>query len=204
MLEQIGVNKMKKLLAMVLSLTLINSYVSAEGFNYDYIVANAGTTSSTAIDRNLGIGLSKSIHSNVALRANVNHRQGKWVANGSIREQTGIRLELESIYHRDIGANTDILVTLGYSYEDTKTTNISSYKLEAHAASLGIRQSLTDTIEGEIQYALMNSESNSSIQQVYTNLMFKISSNMSIGAKYMRNMTGADFNQTGIIIRRKF
>ena len=204
MLEQIGVNGMKKLLAMVISLTLINSYVSAEGFNYDYIVANAGTTSSTAIDRNLGIGLSKSIHSNVALRANVNHRQGKWVANGSIREQTGIRLELESIYHRDIGANTDILVTLGYSYEDTKTTNISSYKLEAHAASLGIRQSLTDTIEGEIQYALMNSESNSSIQQVYTNLMFKISSNMSIGAKYMRNMTGADFNQTGIIIRRKF
>ena len=204
MLEQIGVIGMKKLLAMVISLTLINSYVSAEGFNYDYIVANAGTTSSTAIDRNLGIGLSKSIHSNVALRANVNHRQGKWVANGSIREQTGIRLELESIYHRDIGANTDILVTLGYSYEDTKTTNISSYKLEAHAASLGIRQSLTDTIEGEIHYALMNSESNSSIRQVYTNLMFKISSNMSIGAKYMRNMTGADFNQTGIIIRRKF
>ena len=204
MLEQLGVNRMKKLLAMVISLTLINSYVSAEGFNYDYIVANAGTTSSTAIDRNLGIGLSKSIHSNVALRANVNHRQGKWVANGSIREQTGIRLELESIYHRDIGANTDILVTLGYSYEDTKTTNISSYKLEAHAASLGIRQSLTDTIEGEIQYALMNSESNSSIRQIYTNLMFKISTNMSIGAKYMRNMTGADFNQTGIIIRRKF
>ena len=204
MLKQIGVNGMKKLLAMVISLTLINSYVSAEGFNYDYIVANAGTTSSTAIDRNLGIGLSKSIHSNVALRANVNHRQGKWVANGSIREQTGIRLELESIYHRDIGANTDILVTLGYSYEDTKTTNISSYKLEAHAASLGIRQSLTDTIEGEIQYALMNSESNSSIRQIYTNLMFKISTNMSIGAKYMRNMTGADFNQTGIIIRRKF
>jgi hypothetical protein len=204
MLEQIGVNGMKKLLAMVISLTLINSYVSAEGFNYDYIVANAGTTSSTAIDRNLGIGLSKSIHSNVALRANVNHRQGKWVANGSIREQTGIRLELESIYHRDIGANTDILVTLGYSYEDTKTTNISSYKLEAHAASLGIRQSLTDTIEGEIQYALMNSESNSSIRQIYTNLIFKISTNMSIGAKYMRNMTGADFNQTGIIIRRKF
>ena len=195
---------MKKLLTMVISLTLINSYVSAEGFNYDYIVANVGTTSSTAIDRKLGIGLSKSIHSNVALRANVNHRQGKWVANGSIREQTGIRLELESIYHRDIGANTDILVTLGYSYEDTKTTNISSYKLEAHAASLGIRQSLTDTIEGEIQYVLMNSESNSSIRQVYTNLMFKISTNMSIGAKYMRNMTGADFNQTGIIIRRKF
>jgi hypothetical protein len=195
---------MKKLLATVISLTLISSYVSAEGFNYDYIVANAGTTSSTAIDRNLGIGLSKSIHSNVALRANVNHRQGKWVANGSIREQTGIRLELESIYHRDIGANTDILVTLGYSYEDTKTTNISSYKLEAHAASLGIRQSLTDTIEGEIQYALMNSESNSSIRQVYTNLMFKISTNMSIGAKYMRNITGADFNQTGIIIRREF
>jgi len=195
---------MKKLLTMVISLTLINSYVSAEGFNYDYIVANAGTTSSTAIDRNLGIGLSKSIHSNVALRANVNHRQGKWVANGSIREQTGIRLELESIYHRDIGANTDILVTLGYSYEDTKTTNISSYKLEAHAASLGIRQSLTDTIEGEIQYALMNSESNSSIQQVYTNLMFKISPSISIGAKYMRNITGADFNQTGIIIKRKF
>ena len=52
---------MKKLLAMVISLTLINSYVSAEGFNYDYVQANAGTTSSTAIDRNLGIGLSKSI-----------------------------------------------------------------------------------------------------------------------------------------------
>ena len=204
MLEQPGVNGMKKLLAMVISLTLINSYVSAEGFNYDYIVVNAGTTSSTAIDRKLGIGLSKSIHSNVALRANVNYRQGKWIANGSIREQTGISLDLEGIYHRDIGVNTDVLVTLGYSYEDTKTTNISSSKLESHAASLGIRQSLTDTIEGEIHYALMNSESNSSIRQVYTSLMFKISTNMSIGAKYMRNMTGADFNQTGIIIRRKF
>jgi len=204
MLEQLGVNRMKKLLAMVISLTLINSYVSAEGFNYDYIVANAGTTSSTAIDRKYGIGLSKSIHSNLAMRANVNHRQGKWIANGSIREQTGISLDLEGIYHRDIGANTDVLVTLGYSYEDTKTTNISSYKLEYHAAGLGIRQSLTDTIEGEIQYVLMNSEANSSIRQLYTNLMFKISTNMSIGAKYMRNMTGADFNQTGIIIRRKF
>ena len=195
---------MKKLLAMVLSLTLINSYVSAEGFNYDYIVANAGTTSSTAIDRKLGIGLSKSIHSNVALRANVNHRHGEWVASGSQRKQTGKRLELEGIYHRDIGANTDVLFTLGYSYEDTKTTNISSSKLEYHAASLGIRQSLTDTIEAEIQYALMNTESNPSIRQVYTNLMFKISPSISIGAKYMRNITGADFNQTGIIIKRKF
>jgi len=204
MLEQPGVNGMKKLLAMVISLTLINSYVSAEGFNYDYIVVNAGTTSSTAIDRKLGIGLSKSIHSNVALRANVNHRQGKWIANGSIREQTGISLDLEGIYHRYIGANTDVLFTLGYSYEDTKTTNISSSKLEYHAASLGIRQSLTDTIEAEIQYALMNTESNPSIRQVYTNLMFKISPSISIGAKYMRNITGADFNQTGIIIKRKF
>ena len=195
---------MKKLLAMVISLTLINSYVSAEGFNYDYIQANAGTTSSTAIDRNLGISLSKSFHSNVALRANVNHRHGEWVASGSQRKQTGKRLELEGIYHRGIGANTDVLVTLGYSYEDTKTTNISSSKLEYHAASLGIRQSLTDTIEAEIQYAFMNTESNPSIRQVYTNLMFKISPSISIGAKYMRNITGADFNQTGIIIRREF
>ena len=204
MLEQLGVNRMKKLLATVISLTLISSYVSAEGFNYDYIQANAGTTSSTAIDRNLGISLSKSIHSNVALRANVNHRHGEWVASGSQRKQTGKRLELEGIYHRDIGANTDILLTLGYSYEDAKTTNISSYKLEAHAASLGIRQSLTDTIEGEIHYALMNSESNSNIRQVYTSLMFKISTNMSLGGKYMKNISGADFNQTGIFIRRKF
>jgi hypothetical protein len=195
---------MKKLLAMVISLTLINNYVSAEDFNYDYIQANAGTTSSTAIDRNLGIGLSKSIHSNIALGVDVNHRHGEWVTNGNQQKQTGTRLELRGIYHRGIGANTDVLVALGYSYEDTKTTNISSYKLEAHAASLGIRQSLTDTIEGEIHYALMNSESNSSIRQVYTNLMFKISTNMSIGAKYMRNITGADFNQSGLFIRREF
>ena len=50
----------------------------------------------------------------------------------------------------------------------------------------------------------MNSESNSSIRQVYTSLMFKISTNMSIGAKYMRNITGADFNQSGLFIRREF
>ena len=193
-----------KLFIITIFLTLLGNASNAENFNYDYIQANAGITSSTAIDRNLGISLSKSMHSNVALRANVNHRHGEWVASGSQRKQTGKRLELEGIYHRGIGANTDVLVTLGYSYEDTKTTNISSSKLESHAASLGIRQSLTDTIEGEIHYALMNSESNSSIRQVYTNLMFKISSNMSIGAKYMRNMTGADFNQTWIIIRRKF
>ena len=193
-----------KLFIITIFLTLLGNASNAENFNYDYIQANAGITSSTAIDRNLGISLSKSMHSNVALRANVNHRHGEWVASGSQRKQTGKRLELEGIYHRGIGANTDVLVTLGYSYEDTKTTNISSSKLEYHAAGLGIRQSLTDAIEGEIQYVLMNSESNSSIRQVYTNLMFKISTNMSIGAKYMRNMTGADFNQTGIIIRRKF
>ena len=193
-----------KLFIITIFLTLLGNASNAENFNYDYIQANAGITSSTAIDRNLGISLSKSIHSNVALRANVTHRHGEWVASGSQRKQTGKRLALEGIYHRGIGANTDVLVTLGYSYEDTKTTNISSSKLESHAASLGIRQSLTDTIEGEIHYALMNSESNSSIRQVYTSLMFKISTNMSIGAKYMRNITGADFNQTGIIIRRKF
>lgn len=77
---------------------------------------------------------------------------------------------LESIYYRGIGTNTDVLVALGYSYKDVKTISISSSRFKAYMATLGIIQSLADTIEGEIHFAFTASESNLIIRQIHTSL----------------------------------
>ena len=121
MLEQLGVNRMKKLLAMVISLTLINSYVSAEGFNYDYVQARIGTTNSQATDELYIIEVSKSVHENIAVRGGLGYRYGDWNLTGKYKEQTSLGITAETIFHQELTTNTDILLSVGYSNTDYKS-----------------------------------------------------------------------------------
>ena len=109
---------MKKLLAMVISLTLINSYVSAEGFNYDYIQARIGTTNSKATDELYIIEVSKSVHENLALRGGLAYRHGDWNLTGRVKEQTSTQITAEAIFHQELSTYTDILLSVGYSKSD--------------------------------------------------------------------------------------
>ena len=100
---------MKKLLAMVISFTFINNFVSAEGFNYDYLQARIGTTNSRATDELYIIEASKAVHENIALRGGLAYRQGDWNLTGRVKEQTSSQITAEIIFHKDVTNNSDIL-----------------------------------------------------------------------------------------------
>ena len=208
---------MKKLLAMVISFTLINSYVSAEGFNYDYIQARIGTTNSKATDELFIIEVSKSVHENIALRGGLDYSHGDWNLTGRVKEQTSIQITAEAIFHQELTANTDILLNVGYSNTDYKNTcktivtghicTTSSSTLKNHeyyGVSLGIRQKLSDSIEAELYYAGVKANSSPTINLVHLSLMKELTSKLSIGANYRWNTNGADFNQSEVVLRRKF
>ena len=208
---------MKKLLAMVISLTLINSYVSAEGFNYDYIQARIGTTNSKATDELFIIEVSKSVHENIALRGGLAYRHGDWNLTGRVKEQTSTQITAEAIFHQELTANTDILLSVGYSNTEYKSTcktivtghicTTSSTTLnnhEAYGGGLGIRQRLSESIEAELFYAGITTSGNPTVNQVHLSLLKEISDKLSIGANYRWNTNGADFNQSEVVIRRSF
>ena len=208
---------MKKLLAMVISLTLINSYVSAEGFNYDYIQARIGTTNSKATDELFIIEVSKSVHENLALRGGLAYRHGDWNLTGRVKEQTSTQITAEAIFHQELTANTDILLSVGYSNTEYKSTcktivtghicTASSTTLnnhEAYGGGLGIRQRLSESIEAELFYAGITTSGNPTVNQVHLSLLKEISDKLSIGANYRWNTNGADFNQSEVVLRRKF
>ena len=208
---------MKKLLAMVLSLTLINSYVSAEGFNYDYVQARTGTTNSKATDELFIIEVSKSVHENIALRGGLAYRHGDWNLTGRVKEQTSTQITAEAIFHQELTANTDILLSVGYSNTEYKSTcktivtghicTNSSTTLnnhEAYGGGLGIRQRLSESIEAELFYAGITTSGNPTVNQVHLSLLKEISDKLSIGANYRWNTNGADFNQSELVLRRKF
>ena len=208
---------MKKLLAMVISLTLINSYVSAEGFNYDYMQARIGTTNSKATDELFIIEVSKSVHENIALRGGLAYRHGDWNLTGRVKEQTSTQITAEAIFHQELTANTDILLSVGYSNTEYKSTcktivtghicTNSSTTLKNHeyyGVSLGIRQRLSDSIEAELHYAGVKANNSPTINQVHLSLLKELTSKLSIGANYRWNTNGADFNQSEVVIRRSF
>ena len=217
MSEEIGMNGMKRLLAMVISLTLINSYVSAEGFNYDYIQARTGTTNSKATDELFIIEVSKSLHENIALRGGLAYRHGDWNLTGRVKEQTSTEITAEAIFHQELTANTDILLSVGYSNTDYKNTckiivtghicTTSSTTLKNHeyyGVSLGIRQRLSDSIEAELHYAGVKANNSPTINQVHLSLLKELTSKLSIGANYRWNTNRNDFDQSEIVLRRKF
>ena len=208
---------MKKFLAMVISLTLINSYVSAEGFNYDYIQARIGTTNSKATDELFIIEASKSVHENLALRGGLAYRHGDWNLTGRVKEQTSTQITAEAIFHQELTANTDILLSVGYSNTEYKSTcktivtghicTTSSTTLKNHeyyGVSLGIRQRLSDSIEAELYYGGVKANNSPTINLVHLSLMKELTSKLSIGANYRWNTNGADFNQSELVLRRKF
>ena len=98
---------------MVISLTLINSYVSAEGFNYDYIQARIGTTNSRATDELYIIEVSKSVHENIAVRGGLGYSYGDWNLTGKYKEQSSLNITAEAIFHQELRTNTDILLSVG-------------------------------------------------------------------------------------------
>ena len=208
---------MKKLLAMVISFTFINNFVSAEGFNYDYLQARIGTTNSRATDELYIIEASKAVHENIALRGGLAYRQGDWNLTGRVKEQTSSQITAEIIFHKDVTTKADILVSIGYSNTDFKNTcktidtghicTSSTIKLnnyENYGASLGIRYQLSDSIETEFHYAGITSSGNPTVNQVHLSLLKEFSDKLSIGANYRWNTNGADFNQSEVVIRRSF
>ncbi|MDB4071640.1 hypothetical protein N9512_04185 [Amylibacter sp.] len=208
---------MKKLLAMVISLTLINNYVSAEGFNYDYVQARIGTTNSQAIDELYIIEVSKSVHENIAVRGGLGYSYGDWNLSGKYKEQSSMNITAEAIFHQELRANTDILLSVGYSNSDYKSTCVttaahyicsaSTTRLNNHeyyGVSLGIRQRLSDSIEAELHYAGVKANNIPSINQVHLSLMKEITSKLSIGANYRWNTNLNDFNQSEVVLRRQF
>jgi len=208
---------MKKLLAMVISFTFINNFVSAEGFNYDYLQARIGTTNSRATDELYIIEASKAVHENIALRGGLAYRQGDWNLTGRVKEQTSSQITAEIIFHKDVTNNSDILLSVGYSNTEYKSTcetivtghicTTSSTTLKNHeyyGVSLGIRQRLSDSIEAELHYAGVKANNSPTINQVHLSLLKELTSKLSIGANYRWNTNRNDFDQSEIVLRRKF
>ena len=198
---------------------LLGSTANAETFNYDYIQARIGTTSSTAIDELYTVEISKGIYKNIAVRGGFAYRNGDWLSSGSINEQSSRQFTAEVIFHKGVTSSTDFLVHLGYSNTDGKSTYLtnnftgktitSSYaynNIEHFGASLGIRQILGKSFEAEIHYAGIKANANSdpTLNQIHLSLMKNLSNNLSIGVNRRWNTNQSDFNQSELVIRRNF
>ena len=206
-----------KLFIITIFLTLLGNASNAENFNYDYIQARIGTTNSKATDELFIIEVSKSVHENIALRGGLAYRHGDWNLTGRVKEQTSTQITAEAIFHQELTANTDILLSVGYSNTEYKSTcktivtghicTASSTTLnnhEAYGGGLGIRQRLSESIEAELFYAGITTSGNPTVNQVHLSLLKEISDKLSIGANYRWNTNRNDFNQSEIVLRRKF
>ena len=196
-------------------LVTIGSLANAELFNYDYVDLKAGTTSSKAGDREYSLEVSKSIHKNIALKGAVHYTYGDWHIGREYKEQTQQMYTIEGIYHKSILPSTDVLISSGYSNTNGKVTCVgptghctassSTYSgLKAYGASLGIRQMLPIDIEAEFHYGIVKPESFSNLKRGYLGLMKNFKNNISIGVSYEWNITGSEYNESKIAIRRSF
>ena len=196
-------------------LVTIGSLANAEVFNYDYVNLKAGTTSSKTEDRVYSLEVSKSVHSNIALRGGIQYSYGDWNFNSQYKEQTTETLTLEVIYHKSISPSTDVLISSGYANISGKTTCVgptghctsssSTYSgIKSYGTSLGIRQMLPKEIEAEFHYGLVKVEGISNIKRGYLSLMKDLKNNISIGVSYDWNITGSEYNASKIAIRRSF
>ena len=196
-------------------LVTIGSLANAELFNYDYVDFKAGTTSSKAGDREYSLEVSKSIHRNIALRGAVHYTYGDWHIGREYKEQTQQMYTIEGIYHKSILPSTDVLISSGYSNTNGKVTCVgptghctassSTYSgLKAYGTSLGIRQMLPIDIEAEFHYAIVKAEGFSNIKRGYLGLMKNFNNKISIGVSYDWNITGSEYNESKIAIRRSF
>ena len=85
------------------------------------------------------------------------------------------------------------------------TASSSTYSgLKAYGASLGIRQMLPIDIEAEFHYGIVKAEGFSNIKRGYLGLMKNFNNKISIGVSYDWNITGSEYNESKIAIRRSF
>ena len=96
-------------------LVTIGSLANAEVFNYDYVNLKAGTTSYKTEDRVYSLEVSKSVHSNIALRVSVEYSYGDWHIGRQYKEQTAQTFNIVGIYHKSILPSTDVLISSGYA-----------------------------------------------------------------------------------------
>ena len=196
-------------------LVTIGSLANAEVFNYDYVNLKAGTTSSKTEDRAYNLEVSKSVHSNIALRGSVGYSYGDWHIGSEYKEQTVQTLTITGIYHKSILPSTDVLISSGYANMNGKVTCVgptghctassSTYSgLKAYGASLGIRQILPIDIEALFHYGIIKAEGGSNRKRGYLDLMKNFNNKISIGVSYTWNITGSEYNKSQIAIRRSF
>ena len=107
-------------------LVTIGSLANAEVFNYDYVNLKAGTTSSKTEDRVYSLEVSKSVHSNIALRGSVEYSYGDWHIGREYKEQTVQTLTITGIYHKSILPSTDVLISSGYANTNGKVTCVGT------------------------------------------------------------------------------
>ena len=206
-----------KFFIITIFLTLLGNASNAENFNYDYIQARLGTTNSKSTDELYIIEVSKSVHENIAVRGGLGYSYGDWNLTGKYKEQSSLNITAEAIFHQELRTNTDILLSVGYSNSDYKSTCVttaahyicsaSTTRLNNHeyyGVSLGIRQRLSDSIEAELYYAGVKANNSPTINQVHLSLMKELTSKLSIGANYRWNTNLNDFNQSEVVLRRQF
>ena len=206
-----------KLFIITIFLTLLGNASNAENFNYDYIEFKVGTTNSDATEKEIYAVASKSINENISFRGGLYYFTGDWNLTGKYKEQSSLNITAEAIFHQELRTNTDILLSVGYSNSDYKSTCVttaahyicsaSTTRLNNHeyyGVSLGIRQRLSDSIEAELYYAGVKANNSPTINQVHLSLMKELTSKLSIGANYRWNTNLNDFNQSEVVLRRQF
>ena len=185
-------------------LVTIGSLANAEVFNNDYVNLKAGTTSSKTEDRVYSLEVSKSVHSNIALRGSVGYSYGDWHIGSEYKEQTVQTLTITGIYHKSILPSTDVLISSGYANTNVKAPSSTYSGIKAYGASLGIRQMLPIDIEAVFHYGIIKAEGGSNRKRGYLDLMKNFNNKISIGVSYTWNITGSEYNKSQIAIRRSF
>jgi len=206
-----------KLFIITIFLTLLGNASNAENFNYDYIEFKVGTTNSDATEKEIYAVASKSINENISFRGGLYYYTGDWTTSSNFRKQVGKGFYLDSVYNTGITSNTDLVISAGYSFYSIEATykQIPGIRFSSNSntnvdtniyhASIGIRQKISDSIEMEAHYRVIDVEkSTSSITQGNFIIMNELSENTSIGIDYSWNINSSDFNRTGLFIRRKF
>lgn len=205
-----------KLTIISIILAFLGNISNADNFSYDYIDIKIGTTNSDAQEKEVYLGASKSLNDNFSLRGGLYYQYGDWTKLGKYREQVGTGLYFDIVFNKEITSNTDLIISSGYSYFNAKaictpTTGACSastnatYQIDIFTATLGLKQKLSDSIDIEALYRFIDVEgSTTNVDQGNLILTKQISNNNSVGIDYSWNTTGADFNRTGIFLRRDF
>ena len=204
---------MNKLTAALISIILCTT-VNAEGFNYDYAQVGIGTANSNGYDKEYYVEASKSINNNIAIAGGLAYSYGDWVTPFAYLEKRVSSYYLESLYHKDITPNTNLLASVEYAHSDYKynCTEISGeYCYVIHPSStyyianLGARHKVTNDIEVEGQYKYSKTKGvNFKMTQAKLALVKTVTKKISVGVEHTRGLSNTGFKRYGVFVRRSF